>query len=67
MARGNRAVAVRPLPVYLPDPLRLMVEQYQNDMVLPSISFTIVQLLETHPAIASRIAEVYARASSGKE
>lgn len=67
MARGNRTVKVRPLPVYLPDPLRVMVERYQDDMVLPSISYAIVRLIETHPAIASRIEALYAESSSGKE
>jgi hypothetical protein len=67
MARGNGTVNVRPVACYMPEPLLDIIKTYQDDTVLPSVSMAILRLLESHPAIVSRITEVYDRASTGRE
>lgn len=57
MARRDRTLV--PFPTYLPRELKLMAERYQSNRNLPSLNQAIIELLETHPAIAQLIAEVY--------
>lgn len=57
MARGNRPVV--PVFLRLPQPLKVIAELYQNDRNLPSLNAALVELLETHPQLVTRIDMVY--------
>ena len=43
----------------MPEPLRVICTSYMIDRCLPSFSYAIKELLETHPEIARRANEVY--------
>ena len=49
----------------LPTGLRYLVECYQSDRQLPTLSEAIRELIETHPAIAERLERVYAEGKPG--
>ena len=57
MASGNRPL--KAVPVYLPEPLWLILKRYQDDRLLPSFNALIIELLETHPAVVQRIEMLY--------
>lgn len=63
MAGRNRIVIVH---VYLPDELKTLVIQYQNDRRLPTISYAFRELIETHPSIVQLVEKVYAIASQSE-
>lgn len=48
------------VPIRIPVELRYLIERYQNDMKIISLSGTIRGLLETHPEIDRLALEVYA-------
>lgn len=45
----------------MPQPLRLIVMSYQEDMHMTSFSQAVRRLLETHPDVDKRIADLYSR------
>lgn len=69
MDGGNRPLSERvSISMTMPLGLRLMAERYGNDRGLVSFSAAIVELLETHPAIAYQVAKLYNEASpQGKD
>ena len=65
MARGDGAVTDGPpkgmyeLPFRMPDGLRMLAKEYQNNRLMPSLNAALIELLETHPAIAEIAQRVY--------
>jgi hypothetical protein len=55
MAGRDRTVIV----VRVPSELRVITEWYQRDRKLPSLNQAVIELLETHPAIASIVTGLY--------
>lgn len=43
----------------MPEPLRDICEAYRRDRCLPSFSYAVKELIETHPEIAKRINAMY--------
>src|SRR5579871_6131825 len=62
MARGNWPVVA--LGVRVPHELFLLLKRYQNDRRMSSINSAVIELLETHPAVARMVADLYAEASN---
>lgn len=57
MASGNRTIT-------LPQSLIFVVEKYQGSREISSFSAAIKELLETHPALAFVIRDLYDRCNS---
>lgn len=62
MAGGNRSVDFNGnwLLSSMPTPLRDICMEYMRDMQLPSFSYAIRSLLESHPEIDRRVKAMYA-------
>jgi len=56
---GNGVVSRNWLLSRMPEPLADIVKIYQEDRQLPSFSYAIKELLETHPEIARRVNTLY--------
>lgn len=63
MAGRDRIVIVH---VYLPAELKTIVQQYQDDRMLPTFSYAFRELIETHPSIVQLVEKVYATASQSE-
>jgi len=62
---GGNGIARQPVLVRMPTALVEISKIYQNKRCLPTFSATIVELLETHPALAELVTAVYSQAQEG--
>jgi hypothetical protein len=64
MARGDRLVneevnGMYDFPLKIPAGLRVLAKIYQDNRLMPSLNAALIELLETHPAIAEIAGQVY--------